>query len=107
MAKKNARKAVQHRLNIVKKDFLAASKKKQDRHKAKNLQNELKLQIMNLSLDGSTRMTEKDDDVEMSFEKNKNPGINFARDFDSSRPIRARDKKIVQRALKRKRKMGK
>ncbi|BAM41598.1 conserved hypothetical protein [Theileria orientalis strain Shintoku] len=92
MAKKNSKVSTKKRMSVIKNEYMISSKKKEFRRELKGLQKQVKSQP-------------QVNDIDMD-NKVKHTGINFSRSVDSTRPLRARDKKIIQRALKRKRKLN-
>eukprot|EP00375_Theileria_parva_P000368 XP_763037.1 hypothetical protein [Theileria parva strain Muguga] len=92
MSRKNSKVSAKRRMNVIKTEYMINNRKKEQRREVKKLQNHVKAQ------DGLG-------EIEMAGSKLKNPGVNFSRSVDSSRPLRARDKKILQATLKRKRKL--
>uniref|UniRef100_A0A3B0MU25 DNA directed RNA polymerase, 7 kDa subunit/PUB domain containing protein, putative n=1 Tax=Theileria annulata TaxID=5874 RepID=A0A3B0MU25_THEAN len=106
MSKKNSKTAVKKRINIIKTEFMINNKKKELRRELKKLQNHVKSQFLKLSINSDTdNVKDGIPEIDISKSKPKNRGTNFSRSFDSSRPLRARDKKIIQASLKRKRKL--
>ncbi|UKJ89281.2 hypothetical protein MACJ_002529 [Theileria orientalis] len=92
MAKKNSKVSTKKRMSVIKNEYMISNKKKEFRREVKGLQKQVKSQP-------------QINDIDMD-NKVKHTGINFSRSLDSTRPLRARDKKILQRALKRKRKLA-
>nr|PVC54564.1 hypothetical protein MACL_00003002 [Theileria orientalis] len=106
MAKKNSKVSTKKRMSVIKNEYMISSKKKEFRRELKGLQKQVKSQLAKLNFGFNTNQNQPQvNDIDMDS-KVKHTGINFSRSVDSTRPLRARDKKIIQRALKRKRKLN-
>ncbi|EAN30754.2 hypothetical protein TpMuguga_03g00018 [Theileria parva strain Muguga] len=103
MSRKNSKVSAKRRMNVIKTEYMINNRKKEQRREVKKLQNHVKAQLLKLSI--SHNQKDGLGEIEMAGSKLKNPGVNFSRSVDSSRPLRARDKKILQATLKRKRKL--
>ncbi|KAK2197929.1 hypothetical protein BdWA1_000932 [Babesia duncani] len=116
MAKKNNKKKILQRQKVIKDDFVNKSRRKEQKAMIKHLEQEMKAQVCFkrlwhlLQLDtleiqpGSSMLV--DCSSLPRQKRSKNNGVNFSRNLESSHPITSRQKKVLQRMLKRQRKIG-
>lgn len=108
MSKKNDKRAIQKRHDIVKKQMVEQQRKRQERSHLRALCRNMKSHLENIAI-GEPRPGgggETIQEIEMANPKTTKRGINFLRELGSAEPITARQKKVLKQALKRKRKVG-
>lgn len=108
MSKKNDKRAIQKRHNIVKKQMMEQQRKRQDRKSVKELCRNLKshLQNITLGLPKSNDVTPVVEEVDMADAKPIRRGNHFLRELGTGEKMTARRKKVLKDALKRRRKLG-